>query len=296
MGLLLEDPPPLAGPFYLVILFGNAAICILSLLPPPTPTWKVFRVGMMTPLILYGFYYLGYLTRPKDWEDSWGSTLFMTSWGIRALELLVFFPAEENVYRLQRTTNINSQNSKDDPAETIIREPIPPPWTLEKLYWSASLWYSLRGIGWNYDCSLPSTSLQYPYSPTTPRKDYLISRVKHYILAILLHDTARSYMNLSPAHSFFTRLSNSPTYTQLGQIQRAVYSIALATRIWFSLEKTHVVMCLVFVSVGGVMRWEGEFWEPWGWPPMFGGLRDIWRYPGLSHMWSKVSRSCLARV
>lgn len=44
------------------------------------------------------------------------------------------------------------------------------------------------------------------------------------------------------------------------------------------------------------MGWEGEMWSPWGWPPLFGNFKELWRYPGLSTMWSRVRRQAYVMI
>jgi hypothetical protein len=295
-------PPHHATPVDIAIGLGCIALATVVLVSPPSPTWKLVRAGVVAPIAITGLLYCGILVLQKDWEETWGTTIFVTFWTMRIAELLIFFPAEENTYRLKLPSRSSTytenalkvqsggQHALDSNDVPLIAERVPPPWTMEKLWWSSALFWSFRGIGWNFTCQLPPTSLSTPYSHTSTRRQYLSKRLRYYLIAILAQDISRTFMNLSSAHPFFAGLPGRPAYTDLSQWQRAIYSIAIAVRIWFSLEKTHVLFGLIFVAIGGMTGWKGEFWEPWGWPPMFGGLRDIWHRPGLSFMWSRVGQ------
>jgi hypothetical protein len=92
-------------------------------------------------------------------------------------------------------------------------------------------------------------------------------------------------MNLSSARPFFV---GQIPYATLSTPQRAIYSIAVAVRIWFSLQKTHLICSLICVGIGGCLGWEGEIWSPWGWPPALGSMEDLWLHPGLGTIWARV--------
>lgn len=222
------------------------------------------------------------------------------------LELLVFFPAEENLYRLkpskrfelkhtpsatsdEHTNGLSNGHTTTTSKADLVAEPLPPPWTMAKFWWASSLWWSWRGIGWNYTCSLPTTSRSHPFSHSSSRLAYIRRRLTFYILGWFLHDLTRSFMNVGPYSSFFGGHQGAPNYNDLSVGQKALFSICVVTRIVTGMEESSVACGLIFVSIGGVMGWEGEFWSPWGWPPIYGSLADLWRHPGLSSMWSRVS-------
>lgn len=98
----------------------------------------------------------------------------------------------------------------------------------------------------------------------------------------------RSLMNLTSARAFF-HPNPTLTYADLTLGQKAIYSIMVVTRTWYGLNLPHVLAALLCVGIAGLMGWEGEMWSPWGWPPLFGNFTELWRYPGLSTMWSRVS-------
>jgi hypothetical protein len=142
---------------------------IVPLLSPPTPGWKLLRAGIAAPLQTAALVFFCVGSRSKDVEEHWGRANLACHFVMRGLELLVFWPAEENVYRLiPKTRELDSKapaipkpSSTGHPTE-LVAEPVPPPWTRAKLYWATSLFFSFRGIGWNYAPTLSPSSCQHP--------------------------------------------------------------------------------------------------------------------------------------
>ena len=296
-------PPHPANLTDLLIGLGSMYLVVLALLTPPTPAFKLLRAGIIAPVSIVGFVYSAYWPTQKDYEDIWGTAVLMVFFEFRVLELLVFFPAEENVYRLRVKSGPKSGDiselgdgsdetngsAESQTGDELRPETIPAPWTIEKFWWASSLWWSWRGIGWNYTCSLSASSQRFPYSRTSPRSAYLLKRATYYAAGWIIHDFTRSFTNVSASSPFFSGRPGAPSYAELSLGQKAVYSICIVTRVWFSMEKSHVLVGLLFVAAGGLLGWEGELWSPWGWPPMYGTLGDLWSHPGLATMWSRVS-------
>ena len=209
----------------------------------------------------------------------------------RALETFVFFPPEENVFRLREI--LNQHQSLEPTSKTqqpvLVTEPVPPPFTLQKLYWGLSLFWSYRGIGWNYACPLPESSRQRPYSRDSPRREFLITRLRKTILIWFCWDLFRTYTNLTPASIYLSGQPGiAPPYVNLAVWEKAIHSILIPARIVLDTERSFLMCSIMMVGIGGVMGWEGELWEPYGWPPLFGTFGDLWTSPGLATMWSKV--------
>jgi hypothetical protein len=93
------------------------------------------------------------------------------------------------------------------------------------------------------------------------------------------------------AYDFF---SGRVPYADLTLAQKVACSAAVVSRVWWILHETYIPLSIFAVCVGGWMGWEGEFWSPWGWPPILGGFKEIWLHPGLSTVWSRVrqAQSC----
>lgn len=203
----------------------------------------------------------------------------------RVLETMIVYPAEETVYRVRPAKSPGSK-------ARYTAEPIPLPWTWSKFDWSLSLFWSWRGIGWNYAAPLPPHLSRFqPLTSTITRKSFLLRQTLQFILEQLISDTIRSYMNLSHAATFWSRSPANPSvlYAGLSIWDRAINSTCIVLRIWLNVNKYYILGSIACVTIGGILGLEGELWSPWGWPRLFGGLWEIWRYPGLSHMWSKVS-------
>lgn len=313
-----EDPPP---HFLLIIPF------CLGLTTPCTPGWKLFRAAVVFPLLFVGWNHGIWTTIPPGNVRQWGASAFWLLSCIRSFLYFVGFPAEDYFFRVRpsggsfqvkgqsekgrfsngdaSTFKGNGQANgvgsvKDKPKHTapssqeLVPEPIPPPWTLAKFGWAFSLFCSHRGIGWNYTSPLPPSAHKHPFLRTSSRRDHLLNRIITFLVGYLVFDAVRTYMNLGPARAlaFFDSLPGvGPVYDELAMWEKAVYSVCVAVRIWWSIEWAALFAGIVAVSVGGLMGWEGEMWSPWGWPPTFGSILDVWEHPGLSNMWSRVSHN-----
>ena len=209
---------------------------------------------------------------------------------MKTLEILIFFPAEENVFRVRRASkNHLKPSAEPQGAVELVPEPIPRPFTLHKFYWGLSLFWSWRGIGWNYACPLPASSLRRPYSRDSTRREFLIARLRQVLIIWFCWDFSRTYTNLTPASIYLGgRPGIAPLYADLAIWEKAIHSILMSTRIIIDTERSFLMCSVLMVGIGGLMGWEGELWEPYGWPPLFGTVRDLWISPGLATMWSKV--------
>lgn len=276
------------GPLDVLLGVLLLSLNILALVPPPTPAVRVFRAAL-APVIVTGWLYLGWAPLLRTPQERWGSAMLFckrgrgthadpVSFAVKAVEQLVVFPSEDHVFRLV------AASPGDHP--TLIPEPVPAGWTRAKLEWATSLWWSWRGIGWNYGPRLPASSAGVPFTRTSSRRDFVIRRTIYLLGVYAADDLASTYMRLR-APDFF--IYHTTKYADLTTAQRAGHSIATVTRILASLEYSHVGFGLSCVIVGGVLGLSGELWSPWGWPPMFASLRDIWTNPGLGYMWARVS-------
>jgi len=263
-----------------------------------------------------GFLYIAWVPIPKDYEDLWGTSMLFVFFALKTLEMLVFFPPEESCHRVRPVlvavrlgvpTTLEPQNAqingrvRDSPKSTsgkangqkdrleLVSEPVPPPWTMAKFYWASSLWWSWRGIGWNFAPPLSPSRRNHPFLPSSSRKAFLISQLTYFGFGLVLQDIVRSFMNCSSSSPFFAgRQGIAPPYSSLTVQQKALYSTCVVVRIVTAMEESWVEVACIFVAIGGIMGWEGEIWEPWGWPPLYGSLGDVWKHPGLSTAWSRV--------
>ncbi|WVQ79255.1 hypothetical protein IAT38_001351 [Cryptococcus sp. DSM 104549] len=292
--------------------FANIFFTALVLTLPATGGWRFFRIAVAAPAICYVWAHLAYSTITENNYDHWGIPVLFMSFCFKTCELLVFFPAEEHVHRLIPSTARPSAsgghalsngngvaNGKTDTSlkpptspqtlssPVLVPEPVPAPFTLAKFYWASSLFWSYRGVGWNYCCPMPASSRQAPYTRGSSRSAFFISQLRFMALAWLFNDALRTFIRYSPSREFLLGPGSIP-YAQLTLGERAVYSVSVVTRVWYGMNLAQVTVALACVGLGGVMGWEGEIWSPWGWPPLFGNFVELWRLPGLSTMWSKT--------
>lgn len=210
---------------------------------------------------------------------------------VRLLEW-TFFTAETHCFRVRpkggtpaTATQLEEKVTSNQSASLVlIPEPVPEGFTKAKVGWAFSLYGSNRGIGWNYWPPLPQSSMVDPYIRTSKRRPFLLAQLRILITTMLVHDTTRYYITYV-APDFFT---GKVPYDDLSLRQKAIYSIVTAARPWYTAQQLAPMFALLLVGLGGVMDWEGEMWSPWGYPPFFGGLTELWKRPGLSTMWSKV--------
>ncbi|WRT69570.1 uncharacterized protein IL334_006558 [Kwoniella shivajii] len=305
---VLSRLPPLhpKSPFDYNLAFGSIALIILTLSAPHTGGWKLFRAGIAAPISISVFGYIILCAEDVYDINHWGVAILMSTFMMRISEFFIFFPPEENCHRLvpksrlhptstshlettATTTTAPRQDEKEEQEEqeVLTPEPVPQPFTLSKLYWATSLWFSYRGVGWNTVCPLGGSSRRHPYLRKSTRKSFIKHNIKIYILYYLIDDFFRAIRNIYSA-PFFSGLPGSPTYDSLTQIERAINSTAVVVKVWFVLVNSHILWGMTCVIVGGILGWEGEMFTPWGWPPLFGDLHELWRYPGLSTMWSRT--------
>lgn len=164
---------------------------------------------------------------------------------------------------------------------------MPPGWTWAKLEWATSAVVSLRGIGWNYSAPLSTSQRSRPYDRHSSRTEYIIRRSIYGLLNLLIDDACGALMRRTAADFFIT---GNLRYAGLMQWQRGFCSTLVVMRTVCSLEFTHVGFSIVFVLLGGLLgKDDHELLTPWGWPPMFASLKEIFSHPGLSYLWARVS-------
>ncbi|WWC92944.1 uncharacterized protein L201_007907 [Kwoniella dendrophila CBS 6074] len=295
--------PHTKQPSDVILGLSTIMLIICTLTTPHTGGWKLFRMGIVTPFAIGVFVYLTFVQIEADEMTHWGTSILFSIFVMRLFEYFFFFSPEEHCHRMIPKSRLHSQiksiksnglesgekaehltlttNEEDD---ILVPEPVPAPFTLEKFYWAWSLWWSYRGIGWNFQCPLPSSSLAEPYTRKSTRKEWWFKTAKFYLLAYLLDDFFRSIRNIYAADFF----SGQRSYDDLSQFERGLFSTAVVIRVWYGLNNSWCATALMFVPLGYYMGWEGELTTPWGWPPMFGALSNLWKHPGLSTMWSKT--------
>ena len=211
---------------------------------------------------------------------------------MRTLEYTVL-PPERNLYRLKPApiTHSSCSNTLDPPTTAayhltpaLLPEPLPPPWTLAKACWSLSLFSSWRGIGWNFASPISRAADRPPFTRSSTRKSFIIYWLKVYPWTFFVHDLTRTYMSLIRSDFFM----GTTRYTEMNLMGQVGCSLAVIGRVWYVLYAGYIPAAILAVMVGGWMGWKGEFWEPWSWPPIFGDIAEVWRYPGLSTLWSRV--------
>ncbi|WVR08190.1 hypothetical protein IAU60_005236 [Kwoniella sp. DSM 27419] len=294
--LLAQLPPSiLRGPVPFTLAFGALLAHNLVLLSPCTPGWKAIRAGIISPVILVIYGWIILCTCDESNFETWGVSILLAGFCMRVLEYLVFFPPEEHCHRIVPQSQLrpaskgHAKHSTSTDTDPFVPEPVPPPFTWAKFCWAASLWWSYRGIGWNTVCPLPSSSLQRPYTRSSGRLSFLARQTVNWVVFYLIDDLCKASMYLSSASAFFTEAQGiAPPYTSLSQLERAWYSTMVAVDVWFGLLKSHIVVGCLCVAFGGLMGWESEMFAPWGWPPLFGSLSELWKHPGLSTMWSRT--------
>lgn len=176
--------------------------CILIALTPPTRGWKIVRASLLPLLVIYQAHFSIFTLAPK-WETQWGNITGQLWHLEKALEVMWFYPGEEHCYRVRRRADmVQDKGDKamkgEEKGDELLPETIPPPRTLAKLYWSLNLWFSERGIGWNYAAPLPDSSRRHPFTRTSGRIPFLFNRGMYLTIVYLVSDLARSYMACKP--------------------------------------------------------------------------------------------------
>ncbi|KAM0753288.1 hypothetical protein T439DRAFT_323925 [Meredithblackwellia eburnea MCA 4105] len=174
--------------------------------------------------------------------------------------------------------------------QVLLLEPVPPPFTISKLLWSFDLWTTYRLIGWTEQAPLSSHGLKHPFLRTSSPRAFLVNRTLQLLSALFILDLASTVLAIEPkTHAYFSAIeSSSPALADQSVDWRALWSILVVTFTWQSLEVSYVATAISLVALGTFMGWKGAMWEPWGWPPVFGTLKELWVRPGLAMLWSKT--------
>ena len=271
---------------------------ILTLATPSTHPWILLRRSVLFPAVACAYAWVIWVPIWPVREDQWGVTSLLSDFDsvpkrqsltavvfiLRVIEHACFVP-EVHVYRLRPSSGTRSEPATSDTDNpTLAREPVPPPFTLSKILWALSLFSSWRGIGWNFTVPLSIAGRQHPYKRTSTRRQFVLTGAAMIPLLYLVNDASRTYMKYSASHFF----SGKTAYAELTLGQTITYSLAVVARVWWILQAVVVPLSIGCVLVGGYMGWEGDFWAPWAWPPTFGSIAELWRFPGLSTLWSRV--------
>ncbi|WVW86770.1 hypothetical protein I302_108824 [Kwoniella bestiolae CBS 10118] len=286
--------PHIRVPLDLVLGFGNILFIKLVLWAPHTGGWALFRMGIATPICLGIFTYLVLCQIEKDDVTHWGASSLCFMWSMRVLEYFVFYPPEEHVHRIvpksqihphpKKLSDVQKAEQEETGEETLVPEPVPRPFTLAKFYWGSSLTWSFRGIGWNFQCPLPASSTSAPYSRGSSRSSWIKAQLKPWFIIYIIDDLCRALRNIV-AKEFF---AGEVPYDSLTQWQRGLYSTLVVFRVYAGMVHAWIPYGIGMFTIGWMMGWKGEIWEPWGWPPLFGPMGDLWKHPGLSTMWSRT--------
>lgn len=136
-------PIPITPNHWLPFVWLIISSCTLIALTPPTPKWKLVRASMLPLLLSYQIYFCVFTVdtpRLKHWGNITGNIWHF----IKALDLLLFYPAEEYYYRIRPK---HGWNKAGPPGEVegdveMVAEPVPPHRTMAKFYWTLNLWFS----------------------------------------------------------------------------------------------------------------------------------------------------------
>jgi hypothetical protein len=179
-------------PFVLLSL----ASCALIAATPPTPKWQLIRASTVPIVASYQIYIILF-TVENTWETHWTNITAMILHFTRALELMVFYPAEENCYRVRPRSGWEGHvetKEKGVKPDDLVAEEVPEPMTMAKMYWALDVWYSQRGIGWNYAAPLPDSSRVDPFIQGSSRLAWFYNRIRYLAMLALVGDIARTYM------------------------------------------------------------------------------------------------------
>jgi hypothetical protein len=244
-------PPPLADFIFPISL----AVCITSFIFP-----SQFRQALPIPAIIILFHYARGFESPVDYTDNYMTYIHLLWTLIRWVDFTILHKPED----LCRTDSTGQTIETQDEVKAYS-------WP-RKLYWSASLMTSIRGINWNWQVSnIPPISssrlhacLHHAFNVV---KYNLIMDIKDYVVAQSLLEavTVESYFALPLWHQIL--------YVAAGILNSAA-GIGLSYHaLAFFCTATHVT-------------------NPTSWPPMFGSWSSFSTVRGA---WGKLWHQMLRR-
>ncbi|KAI5477198.1 hypothetical protein MNV49_006642 [Pseudohyphozyma bogoriensis] len=283
---------PLACVAAAAIQLGTIAV-LAARVPPGQSSKSLFALSdsacrlFAAPVLIAAHVYLNAHYKIGILLNDVGTGIITGFWCLRTLDLLVVFPDDP-----QRTLPMPPlkdslqppTSPKDRPRPAVLLEPVPPPCTLAKVQWAMELWITWRGIGWNWRAPLSRAGNRDPFLRTSSVRSFLKNRLLHLIMVILVTDAYTTIQEEVPRVRDFMsgRPGVSPLLADQPILWRALFSILVVAQTWQSLELVYDVMALGFVGMGSCMGCKGVFFEPWGWPPLLGGMGELWVHPGLS--------------
>lgn len=178
-------------PFAIITL----ASCALIALTPPTREWRIVRASLFGLYVSYQVYFCLFAVGPS-WETHWENVIGTEWFFVKGLEVMLFYPPEEHLFRIKRR-NCSIKRGENTEEVEWEDEPVPEPGSLAKLYWAIDVWFSERGIGWNFAAPLPE---RVNHKPSTTRIMFILIRLRYLVIWYFIDDLARAYMTCKLFH------------------------------------------------------------------------------------------------
>ncbi|KAG5714972.1 hypothetical protein E4T56_gene5371 [Termitomyces sp. T112] len=250
-----ETRPPF--PFVTFLLVPDILLALALALDLPKRT----RVAFFVVFALVCYQGLQYTTGDKMQDYSMGSTIggqFFT-----ALHLLLL---------AEPIRHYRHFSDHDDPSTRSL---------FKKVYWTACIIHSPRGIGWNY---------QTPYVPDRPtiqRGFFIVTRTIRAVACLLIMDAAQVFIHTNPLFSGST--TGKASIASQGILYRCLNIMC-----WMSTPHAGVRMQYYQISAFSVAL---GFSTPADWPDPFGDwsaaytVRNLW-----GRTWHQMMRRYLSEI
>ncbi|KAF9030445.1 hypothetical protein BDZ89DRAFT_1112184 [Hymenopellis radicata] len=143
-------------------------------------------------------------------------------------------------------------------------------------YWCLCIIFNLRGIGWNYQCTLPPNT-----TPTETRTQFVKRSLRRAILCYVILDATQIYI-LRNSQTFSSTAAQP--FLTLAYPWRTLVIVMTAVLISCGLVVQYAVLGIIHVSLG--------LGEPLDWPNNFGSLKDAYTIRGF---WGKTWHQMVTR-
>ncbi|KDQ12433.1 hypothetical protein BOTBODRAFT_176381 [Botryobasidium botryosum FD-172 SS1] len=150
---------------------------------------------------------------------------------------------------------------------------------LARTLWAVRLFYSPRGISWNFRAH---------HAPRLPlalasRRSYLLHRLSQAIVSFFALDIAQSYMHGSPSSYFMN--NNDSSLREHGRAWFWLNLVAFAATSYYTMKFYHVLLSLIMVGL--------NISDPVQWPDLFGPARDAYT---VGRFWGRVWHQLFQKI
>ncbi|KAK6515092.1 hypothetical protein TWF506_007439 [Arthrobotrys conoides] len=250
-------------PILSVAIFALPASSFIRYALYPLPAFLILQAIIQPP------------TKDNDAEETYLFGLFTTALAFRLFDFLYLqgYDTPKHFFRVQQVGKVKQQLEYPQSLWGRIK-------------WGFLLLISQRGIGWNFEVSVPST--KYPSSRTAFVRQAVFDLLRIY-LGLYLTGALSDFM----AGVIRQEISVVEYPWVYDLCKNEIFQMAIILLGWVITIISHISVLYNIAGIVCVGLGFGGFWkEPTSWPKTFGRLRDTW---SIRTVWGKAWHQSLRR-